>query len=102
MAQPNGSFEEVYSISGNPLALSCGCTENVRLLLTLTMRRLLIISRFYSRLGKKCCLVRPSSPLFTLMKLTLLFQLLDHTRDHCLARCREGLDGLFLFRLQGR
>ncbi len=66
------------------------------------MRQLLILSRFYSRLGKKCCLVRPSSPLFTLVKPTLLFQLLNHTRNHSLARCQEGLDGLFLFRLQGR
>jgi archaellum component FlaC len=32
-ARLNGSFKAVYSINGNPLTLSCGYTENVRLLL---------------------------------------------------------------------
>jgi hypothetical protein len=29
-AQLNGFSRELYSINGNPLMLSCGCTENVR------------------------------------------------------------------------
>jgi len=28
--RPNGSFKEVYSTNGNPLAPYCGYTENVR------------------------------------------------------------------------
>ena len=36
-----------------------------------------------------------------LVKLTVTFQLLDHTSYHSLARCWESLDGLLLFRFQG-
>ncbi len=70
------------------------------LLLIFAMRRPLIIPCYYSRLREKCCLVRPSSTFYPL-RMTILFQFLNHTRYHGLARCREGLDGLFLLRLQG-
>jgi hypothetical protein len=72
------------------------------LLLIFAMRRPLIIPCFYSRFRKKCRLVRPSSTLSALVRMTLLFQFLDYTRYHGLARCWKGLDGLFLLRFQGR
>jgi uncharacterized protein YoxC len=72
------------------------------LFLTFTMRRPLIISHFYSGFRKKCSLVRPSSTLSTLVRMTLLFQFLNYTRYHGLARCRDGHNGLLLLRFQGR
>jgi hypothetical protein len=72
------------------------------LFLTFTMRRPLTTSHYCSRLRKKCCLVRPSSTLFTLVRITLLFQFLDYTRYHGLARCWDGHNGLLLLRFQGR
>ena len=34
---------------------------------------------------------------FYLREMTLLFQFLNYTRHHGLARCRDGLNSLFLF-----
>jgi hypothetical protein len=72
------------------------------LFLTFTMRRPLIISHFYSGFRKKCCLVRPSPTLSTLVRMTLLFQFLNYTRYHGFARCWDGHNGLLLLRFQGR
>ena len=69
------------------------------LFLIFTMLRPLIIFHFYSGIRKKCCLVRPSSSLYTVVRLTLLFQFLNYTGYQSLERCWEHLVGLFLFRL---
>jgi hypothetical protein len=46
--------------------------------------------------GKSVLWFAPPPTLSTLVKLTILFQFLNYTRYHSLARCWEGLDGLFL------
>ena len=57
------------------------------LLLVIAIRQPLIIPCFYSRFWKKCCLVRPySTSLPTFVRMTFLFQFLDYTRYHGLAR----------------
>jgi archaellum component FlaC len=56
------------------------------LFLTFIMRPPLITSHFFSGVRKKCSLVRPSI-LSTLVRMTLLFQLLDYTRYYGPARC---------------
>ena len=67
-----------------------------------TSQQLMVISHFHSELRKKRTLVRPSfssnfSPIFTWP-----IQFFDHSRHYGLAGHQEGLDGVFLFRLQGR
>jgi len=64
--------------------------------LPFTTHQLLIISCSYSWVREKRPLVRPSDSFYPL-KLTVLFQFLNYTRYPSLARCWEGLDGLFLF-----
>ena len=60
------------------------------------------VSRFHSGVREKCPLVRLSFDSSTLIKLIPLFQFLDHTRYPGFVRCWEGLNGLLLFRFQGR
>jgi hypothetical protein len=67
-----------------------------------TKLQLLTIFQFRSGIRQKCPLVCPSSIFSAVVSLTPSIQFLDHTRYYGLVRRREGLDGLFLFRLQGR
>ena len=76
--------------------LLVGTRKTCVILLDLHHVMTLIISHFYSGVREKCCLVRPSSTLSNLVRMTLLFQFLNYSRYHGLARCREGLNGLFL------
>jgi hypothetical protein len=101
MGLPNGSFEAVSSISGNPMAPYCGYMENVRYhsLHHASTPHLLL---FLAGSGKSVLWFAPPSTLSTLVKLTVLFQFLNYTRYHSLTRCWEGLAGLFLFRFQRR
>ena len=61
----------------------------------------LIMSRLCSGIRQKYTLVRLSSTLST-CRTNISVQFFNHTRHYRLARDREGFDGLFLLRLQGR
>jgi hypothetical protein len=66
------------------------------------MRRPLIISHFYTVAGSgKSVVWFALLRLFTLVRMTLLFQFLNYTRYHGLARCWDGHNGLLLLRFQG-
>jgi hypothetical protein len=72
------------------------------LFLVFSMARPSTIPYFYSWFREKCALVCPLSTHSVLAGLTSSIQFLNNTRYHGPARCRAGLDGLFLFLFQGR
>jgi len=98
MVRLDGFFKEVYSGNGNPLVPFCGYTENVR------SSHSLLPDNSWSSLdlvagSGKSILWFVLLPFKLPSKFIWSTQFFDHTRPPTLARCRDGLDGLLLFRL---
>ena len=95
----NGSSVGVFSISGNPLILSCGFTENVRASVHPPFHQF-DHTHSKSRRRQEHNLVCATLSL-PLRGTDLVLQLRNHTRYHGFARVWKCLCRVLLFRFQG-